>query len=481
MPMFLFAGVAYAGYVAQNQEADIDKDIQLDGKTVVDLLPLEQTLDLLEEPLTTITFLEGGSYKDIVPQLETRVSHIVQQNPWLGGWFIKDNVSKQVKLVYDESGQDVTPAFFQVVDETSTEIPLELTFPETKYHDYKRLLTHHNVLVETNTNLLNRNLPLFKISIVPDAKFPETQFALVMSMSHMCGDAYTFYRIYNMLSLQNPLERLEPKRHLDFTLASMEQMGRSETFYVQNAVKTPVFTTNRLKQTMRHKRQPQGEEDPVQSRMFFVSRDWIEEERRTTQSGNSSRVSNNSILTSWFFNTIQPTIGLMAYNFRNRLPGCDLTNQHAGNYQNPIPYTDRDYNTPQLIEQSLEDAKRVTTRHAQIPPHKWNATYSMSSNWNTFHASSPKLNLGHDGIQEVMHLPLYGQLDHVPPHLSLLCLFATSPEHTMNDENEQEEKKGEETIQQKRRLGAFVVAPASAIQKIESCGLVEEMISTFSE
>ena len=47
-------------------------------------------------------------------------------------------------------------------------------------------------------------------------------------------------------------------------------------------------------------------------------------------------------------------------NFRGRLDdGITITEDHAGNYANPIPYTGEDYKSAMLIRKSLETCRRA--------------------------------------------------------------------------------------------------------------------------
>ena len=51
-------------------------------------------------------------------------------------------------------------------------------------------------------------------------------------------------------------------------------------------------------------------------------------------------VSTNDIVTSWFFQHINASFGLMALNFRNHLPG--ITDSDAGNYESAITSSESD-------------------------------------------------------------------------------------------------------------------------------------------
>ena len=82
MAFILVFGVAYASYQKYNSElssmSKSESEINLDGKVSVTLLPLEFTMDLMETPISTITFFEGD-YTKAADYLQTRVAEIVHQ------------------------------------------------------------------------------------------------------------------------------------------------------------------------------------------------------------------------------------------------------------------------------------------------------------------------------------------------------------------------------------------------------------------
>ena len=93
MVFFLLAGAGYAYYKYQQDAATVkeyplDPDVDLEGKTGIDFLPLELRSPLISNAVTTISFYKGD-YRTIKDKLEQRVQEIVQANPWLGGWCVQ--------------------------------------------------------------------------------------------------------------------------------------------------------------------------------------------------------------------------------------------------------------------------------------------------------------------------------------------------------------------------------------------------------
>jgi hypothetical protein len=77
MPFLIVIAAGYQAYAASEKakEAAYDPDINLEGKTAITLLKMEQQLSSMEMPLSSVTFFDGN-YKDVVPYLESRVKEI---------------------------------------------------------------------------------------------------------------------------------------------------------------------------------------------------------------------------------------------------------------------------------------------------------------------------------------------------------------------------------------------------------------------
>jgi hypothetical protein len=95
MAFILLAGAGYAYYKNQQQGTasanpyPLDPDIDLDGKTCIDFLPMELRSALLSNSVTTITFYKGD-YRKVRGQVEHQVQGILTANPWLAGWCVRE-------------------------------------------------------------------------------------------------------------------------------------------------------------------------------------------------------------------------------------------------------------------------------------------------------------------------------------------------------------------------------------------------------
>jgi hypothetical protein len=283
-----------------------------------------------------------------------------------------------------------------------------------------------------------------------------------MSMSHVGGDIFTFYRIYNMLYKGTAIHVMNPMRKFNFAEAVVERMGKQESNYIRNALSTPL--TRMISSSS-------GKDDLLITRHYFVSASWIEEQiaKESTESVRDALVmtlSPTSVISSWFFRIAQATVGFIANNKRNLLETCDIHDSDAGNYQNPIPLTEVDYAAPLLVERALRSGKRCgSTPPAPLPTFGYDCTYSFMVDWTQFFTY--QLDLGDDSMRETLHLPIYNvpNIQKQTSNLSLLCLYTAHPK----------------SASQPARMGAMIVAPQSMMQVIEESDFCNGVIVETSQ
>ena len=147
---------------------------------------------------------------------------IVRANPWLAGWLLP---MPDLQVVYDPEGSDRPPGIFQVFEPGS--IPLKHNTPYELHSEMLR-----DAVIPSNAELVGQNLPLWRISVVPDAGEWDSKFAVIVTMSHVCGDAHTYYKFYNMLHRDAPVEVLNPIRVANFQEAAQEYLGKPEAMFM---------------------------------------------------------------------------------------------------------------------------------------------------------------------------------------------------------------------------------------------------------
>lgn len=76
------------------------------------------------------------------------------------------------------------------------------------------------IKVPKNHDLIGKNIAMWKVSIIPDCNHPDERFALVVSMSHVAGDAFVTYKLHSMLSEEADVLELNPVRRFDVNKAA---------------------------------------------------------------------------------------------------------------------------------------------------------------------------------------------------------------------------------------------------------------------
>ena len=451
----------YLGYVAYQQHERLklgkyDETISLEGKTVIPLSKQEQSFAIYEFPMTTITFCDGN-YQNIRLYLQQRIADIIAKNPWMGGWLIRDvHDDLKVKIYYDKDGKDLCQGHFQVLDNHDTVV--SLSRDKTKYTEYPQILQQVGALLPGNSELIGKDRPFWKVSVIPDCDAPQERFALVMSLSHAVGDIQTYYKLYQMLDKDATIDQLDPTRDPNYQDRLVDMIGEKEATYFRSAIQNPIIDLTG------------ASDEKCVFKLFYVDPDWIltRKSRRAsvfdpeTTMSEASVVSANSTLTSWFFNLNQASIGLMSINLRSRLDGCEIGNLSAGNYVHPIIYQPSDYQTPGLIQESVKGLRRCGPEADQdLPDFGWNMTSSLSINWATYFHEELYL---HDDVQTKLHIPLLNVplLRKLPNRVSLLLNFTANPNGIDGSE---------------RRTAAFVICRESVWEQIKKSGIIEEMIA----
>lgn len=519
MPLATALIIAAATYAAKAKSDDVTDENDssnpenitpafVEGKTPIELLPLEQKLTIFEHPIATISFydcasLDSNDLTVVIGKLENRVKDIVKANPWLGGWLISGkgigSFDKTHRLWYDPSGEEMAPGIFQEI--AFKDVPVGRSTP---FVEYETILCKSSALVKNNPLIVNRKEePLFRVRIIPE---PDERaldgvdslhingFALVVSMSHVCGDAHTYYRIQNMILGKEHITALIPQRELSFSQKVTELMGRQEAHYVSHVTTDPAWA--KLFRTS-----SSADEDPeseLKGRVFTIDKNFIGNIKAMSMvSGNVADLttsvmrspmsnanrfeldsiqnptqSTNDILVSWFWNEVKPDVGMMAVNLRDRVQ--IISNNHVGNYNNPISYTPEDYKSPMLIRESLKQCRRSGVSESGaptvLPRASPDTTFSIVTNWSSFRPLAQN-QISEDeskdisgwncnnGVTFLRHLPLIyprQMIKTMPKRMSFMIIFSSGQD-----------------------VGCVVIAPNRVMQEIDLCGLVQGMIAQF--
>ena len=494
MPFLLVIGAAYAAYQAnaKREKIRIDPAINIAGKTAIKLHELERELSILELPISSVSFYEGD-YKQAAAHLERRCEAILQANPWLAGWLLP---IPDLQILYDPRGQDRPPGTFQVFE--PGRIALKHSTP---YELHSEMISE--AIVASSDQLVGQNLPLWRVSIIPDAGAWESKFAVVVSMSHAIGDAHTYYKFFNMLHCEATVEAMNPIRVPQFRETVRDLMGRSESIFVENILSSVGRTKNSpipplnpteeivrelaFEATQSHPTTPSTEKSALlQSfqqlkiakleevnviKMFYINEEWVT--RRKGRRGSvfdadistspseyttSTTLTANSIIASWFFRMNDACLGIVMMNMRDRLGDrCAIDSNHAGNYVHALVCANDDVSSPSGVQNAVQTMNRQTPLDQLNLDTNRNS--SLCTNWANFYHDDLKLA---ENCHQTVHLPIYNTaiLRYLPGNISALNIFTA---RCAGDGQE-------------RRAGAFVICRETVWEEIKNSGIIAEMI-----
>jgi hypothetical protein len=353
--------------------------------------------------ITTATFFKG---KVPTEDLERRITELVQANPWLACRLKKEvdpsDKKKKAAMVYD--AQPKREAI--VADHFK-----EYSVADVQGDKKKKLSTidigqPYQAICEavgktagvhcTGSKCLGKNEPQFLVTAVPSAD--GERFALLVSISHVIADGYTYYEVLNLLSLNAPMKVLNPVRKSGFTESLKTTLGRKEydfpmcAGYICNAIGNMMF----------------GPKPKIHA--HFIDKEKVAAVKAKEAAGGPVPfVSTNDIVTSAFGKLTRTNVLEMAINMRDRLP--DFTIADAGNLEWAIYFRPQDFATPSLIRQALssKDGKlgRCCAGSSTELPSFWEAArkrIAIITNWSSNHTGEWVLG---DGCTQELHLPIY--------------------------------------------------------------------------
>eukprot|EP00854_Cymbomonas_tetramitiformis_P009586 gene9586-11354_t len=362
----------------------------------LELLPSERSAVICMSPATTTVTFFRGSRAVAEAHFAKRVAEIVAANPWLTSVLERDPDSGLMNAYHHSSAADAaakTKCHFQVLTD------VDLSRLETSYAAMVTRLG--SALCLTSDEAVGTGAPLWKVSLVPDAK-ESSRFALVVSANHSLVDGHGFYKIYNMLSgdASTRVEALSAVRKQEMGSKILEAMGNEPSLmaaapagflarFIGGQVWSALFPTTK-------------------SYGFHLSEDWVAERKKLAAKQKIvPYVSTNDCMVSEFLNCLQCDVAIMAVNFRGKVNGCGESD--VGNYEDLLSYTPADYKTAAMIRKSVSGKDGVYSRAAKPRTtmltnweHLTKATYAAVTNWATF----AKPLIVKDAEQE-LHLPLY--------------------------------------------------------------------------
>ena len=181
-----------------------------------------------KQPISSITWFQGDP--SIASRLvRDRIKDVMVQNPWLGGVLQRKNRTdfnspkeNALELVFHKSSviseEEIDKIFrFERTDAINLGMDLNSLFQVTSKQSYQ---------VKVGNDLIDSDEPVLKITIHNNPNEID-RFALILSLSHMVGDACTFYCIKNMIISSNNIAILNPVRNAKVIESIEKSLGRS--------------------------------------------------------------------------------------------------------------------------------------------------------------------------------------------------------------------------------------------------------------
>lgn len=293
------------------------------------LLKRELSIYFNHPSICTVTFFEG-SISVAEAHFQSRFSHVLQANPWLGGKLAMSG--NEQKLVYSTETQ-----LNDVLSVITTAIAIS---PQTEYETLIKTCSPYSIGGDGNLNghkLLKAGAPVCRLVVAPTKQ--ASQFVVLFSLSHAIADGYTYYEILNMLtdSAAVSVRALNPQRKMEYqqllpTLISPPILNFGSSLTFLKAYLMGMF------------RKPSS-----RALAYYVDEAKIQEAKKLCTTG---FISTNDILTSHYMNACAPVrLGMMTINYR---PRCSiLNNNDAGNYEEIVLSDKGGYKTPESVRLSL--------------------------------------------------------------------------------------------------------------------------------
>ncbi|MSO14091.1 hypothetical protein [Rickettsiales endosymbiont of Trichoplax sp. H2] len=94
-------------------------------------------------------------------------------------------------------------------------------------------------------NLINKDRPSLSLTI---SSIDDNNFALIYSLGHIIADGETYYRVFNMLSSNNPIKALNPKRKNQYSwksaISEVDYKFLYRKSFIINIIRSYLFDKN---------------------------------------------------------------------------------------------------------------------------------------------------------------------------------------------------------------------------------------------
>ena len=184
-----------------------------------------------------------------INSLKIRLLEIVKCNPWLIGKCERPNDTDEFIFHYTDIAN---AAEMEAISETDISKIFNVVYDDTFISSliYEDMLhTFRAFTVKPGLEIANSDNNVFQITIIQSSS---TEFAMIMSLSHMIADGHNYYQIWNMLSplSKSPIISLSFDRKLDAHLDEfLERRIKDDGLWLKNRFESyfaHIFVNNKL-------------------------------------------------------------------------------------------------------------------------------------------------------------------------------------------------------------------------------------------
>jgi len=342
--------------------------MKVEAQADVTSLPLfdAETKQLTMEPgVTTVTFFKGNP-QDAAAYVRDRFRAVAQLNPWVVGRTVRNRQHKNLQLAYPAGAISQ-----ELIDQAVWIEPPGLSIhPGMPYDALAAAVVKSKAQLDYGSKLVNKGDLVTRITITSDPTSPSA-FGLVVSMSHVVADGYTYFTIMNMLSSAGEIKALNQRREVE-TDARMSSTCKASRDFVLSAghllnVMCGLVCGGKTKTVVRR-----------------VDAAKIAAAKADAKARGAEFVSTNDIITSNLGNLTGARVLLMALNHRGRVEGA--TAADAGNYEDTLAIDQGYFGTPEGVRQILKSGVPYECRKKDLPTcfEALRSQFAIISNWASF-------------------------------------------------------------------------------------------------
>jgi hypothetical protein len=356
------------------------------------LLDMEQSLVALTNPsIDCLTFFKG---LPPIAMLRTQLSLMATGNPWIAGR-LRSGAKGAVQFWVPEASQ-ATASFAEVhIKGLGADTPL------TEAKNVCALLT-----VKLGLKCIGKEEPLFKVCVIHTGA---AQFALLVSMSHVIGDAATFYALYAMLEPSRPVPTIDATRLPAFNPAALLKALGPEV--VSGHTLLPNSEPKLLQQMLKMHHATEKKRVQKAMSLLHVNEGWIISQKENlllnANVAGFEYLSTNDLLSSWFFSQSDADAGMVQIDCRGRIPGIPGPSDfRPGSYISFIMCLKEDFSTPVALRRKVVDKLKYAALSDATPPPPM-PTQAVApklanvTNWSAFYH-----HLDLPGCQHIVHYPI---------------------------------------------------------------------------